>query len=192
MSERKKSAVFLDRDGVLNVYLPGDYVKSLSDLRVLPGAAEAVRAFNHAQMMVFIISNQQGVAKGLMSETDLHKIDDALRRNLAESAGGYVDQSYYCPHAANASCDCRKPQAGLILQAAGEHNIDVASSVFIGDTETDAQAARAAGVGTFVLVLTGKYRDAAAFPEPVDHVAADLGEAAQWVLSRNSETRPDG
>ncbi|MES2462385.1 MAG: HAD-IIIA family hydrolase [Armatimonadota bacterium] len=184
MSERIKSAVFLDRDGVLNVYMPGDYVKSLSDLQVLPGAAEAVRSFNHAQLMVFIISNQQGVAKGLMSEKDLHKIDDALRRNLAESAGGYVDQSYYCPHAADAACECRKPQAGMILQAAREHKIDLATSVFIGDTETDAQAARAAGVGAFVLVLTGKHRDAAAFPEPVDHVAPDLAEAAQWVLSR--------
>jgi D-glycero-D-manno-heptose 1,7-bisphosphate phosphatase len=188
MSDRKQSAVFLDRDGVLNVYLPGDYVKSLGDLHLIPGAAEAVRAFNQAQIPVYIISNQQGVAKGLMSETDLHKIDDALRRNIAESAGGYVDQSYYCPHASDAACECRKPQAGMILQAAREHNIDLVASVFIGDTETDAQAARAAGVGAFVLVLTGKHRDPAAFPEPVDHVAENLAGAAEWVLARRLQT----
>lgn len=183
MSEPKQSAVFLDRDGVLNVYMPGDYVKSLTDLHLLPGVAAAVRSFNHAGLPVFIISNQQGVAKGLMSETDLHKIDDALRRNLAESAGAYVEHSYYCTHAAGDGCDCRKPKGGLILRAAAEHNLNVATSVFIGDTETDAQAARAAGVETFVLVLTGKHKDPAAFPEPVDHVAANLGKAAEWVLS---------
>lgn len=184
MSDQKQPAVFLDRDGVLNVYVPGDYVKSLSDLHLLPGVAGAVRSFNDADLPVFIISNQQGVAKGLMSETDLHKIDDALKRNLAESAGAYVEQSYYCPHASRAGCDCRKPKGGLILRAAREHNLDVAASVFIGDTETDAQAARAAGVGAFVLVLTGKHKDAGAFPEPVDHVAANLADAAEWVLSR--------
>ena len=182
MSEKKQSAVFLDRDGVLNVYLPGDYVRSPGDLHLLPGVAQAVRSFNNANLPVFIISNQQGVAKGLMSEADLREVDDALKRNLAESAGAYVEQSYYCPHASGASCDCRKPQAGMILTAAKEHGIDIAASVFIGDTETDAQAARAAGIGAFVLVLSGKHRSAAGFPERVDHVAADLAEAASWVL----------
>jgi D-glycero-D-manno-heptose 1,7-bisphosphate phosphatase len=185
MSDRKKSAIFLDRDGVLNVYLPGDYVKSPGDLHLLPGVAQAVRSFNNAHLPVFIISNQQGVAKGLMSESDLHKVDEALKRNLAESAGAYVEQSYYCPHASTVGCDCRKPQAGMILRAAREHNIDIASSVFVGDTETDARAARAAGIGAFVLVLTGKHREFTAFPEPVDHVAANLLEAAEWILSRS-------
>lgn len=185
MSETKKlSAVFLDRDGVLNVYLPGDYVRSPGDLHLLPGVAQAVRSFNDAHLPVFIISNQQGVAKGLMSHADLKEVDDALKRNLAESAGAYVEQSYYCPHASGAACDCRKPQAGMILRAAQEHGIDIAASVFIGDTETDAQAARAAGIGAFVLVLSGKHRSATGFSEKVDHVAANLAEAAEWVLSR--------
>lgn len=184
MSDRKQSAVFLDRDGVLNVYLPGDYVKTPGDLHLLPGVAQAVRAFNDAHLPVFVISNQQGVAKGLMTKADLGKVDDALKRNLAESAGAYVEQSYYCPHAAEAGCDCRKPRAGMIRQAAREHGIDITSSVFIGDTETDAQAARAAGIGAFVLVLSGKYKSASDFPALFDHVAADLSEAAEWVLRR--------
>lgn len=180
---RRSPAVFLDRDGVLNVYLPGDYVKSPGDLHLLPGVAQAVRAINHAGLPVFIISNQQGVAKGLMTLEDLHHVDEALRVNLAESAGAHIEQSYYCPHAASVACDCRKPKAGLILQAAREHDLDLAASVFIGDTETDAQAARAAGVGAFVLVLTGKHRDAAGFGERTDYIAADLGEAVAWALT---------
>ena len=182
----KRPAIFLDRDGVLNVYLPGDYVKSPGELTLLPGAAQAVRAINHTGVPVFIISNQQGVAKGLMTLEDLHHVDEALKINLAESAGAHVEQSYYCPHAKSANCDCRKPQAGMILQAAREHGIALLASVFIGDTETDAQAARAAGVGAFVLVLTGKYKNAADFPEPVDFVAADLGEAVTWALDHRS------
>lgn len=182
MSEPKQSAVFLDRDGVLNVYLPGDYVKSPGDLQLLPGVAQAVRSLNNAGLPVFIISNQQGVAKGLMRETDLHAVDDALKRNLAESAGAYVEQSYYCPHASGSGCACRKPKAGMILQAARDHNLDIAKSVFIGDTETDAQAAHAAGMGAFVLVLTGRHKSATGFPEAVDYVAASLTEAAEWVL----------
>lgn len=181
--EEKRPAVFLDRDGVLNVYLPGDYVKTPGELRLIPGVAQAVRKFNQADLPVFIISNQQGVAKGLMTPEDLHRVDEALKINLAESAGAYVEQSYYCPHASSAGCDCRKPQAGLLLRAAREHNLDLSASVFIGDTETDAQAARAAGVGLFILVLTGKHKDTSGFHERTDHIARDLSEAADWALA---------
>ncbi|MBC8101986.1 MAG: HAD family hydrolase [Cytophagales bacterium] len=183
-SAPRQSAVFLDRDGVLNVYLPGDYVRTPGGLHLLPGAAQAVRALNNAHLPVFIISNQQGVAKGLMTGADLLHIDDALKRNLAESAGAYVEQSYYCPHAASDDCPCRKPKGGMILQAAREHGLDLATSVFIGDTETDAQAARDAGVGAFVLVLTGKHQNAASFPEATDHIAETLGDAVEWALLR--------
>jgi len=185
MAEReKRAAVFLDRDGVLNVYLPGDYVKSPGDLRLLPGVAQVVRTFNNAQIPVFILSNQQGVAKGLMTLDDLDRVDDALKINLAESAGAHIEESYYCPHASQAGCDCRKPQSGLLLRAARDWDVDLAVSVFIGDTETDAQAARAAGVGAFVLVLTGKHTDAETFHEQADYIANDLRDAAEWVLTR--------
>ena len=185
MAEReKRAAVFLDRDGVLNVYLPGDYVKTPGDLRLLPGVAQVVRTFNNAQIPVFIISNQQGVAKGLMTLDDLDRVDDALKINLAESAGAHIEESYYCPHASQAGCDCRKPQSGLLLRAARDWDVNLSDSVFIGDTETDAQAARAAGVGAFVLVLTGKHTDAETFQEQADYIANDLRDAAEWVLTR--------
>jgi len=185
----KRPAVFLDRDGVLNVYLPGDYVKSPGELRLLPGAAQAVRALNEAGLPVFVISNQQGVAKGVMSEADLEAVDAALREALrTERAGARIERSYYCPHAASAGCDCRKPQAGLLLRAAAEYGLDLAESCFIGDTETDAQASQASGVGRFVLVLSGKYADPAVaddarrFPRRPVHVAADLAAATRWLL----------
>jgi D-glycero-D-manno-heptose 1,7-bisphosphate phosphatase len=188
-SKEKRPAVFLDRDGVLNVYLPGDYVKSPDEFRLLTGAAAAVRRFNDAGLPVFVISNQQGVAKGVMSQADLDAVDATLHDTLRSEDGAWIVRSYYCPHASSAGCSCRKPQAGLILRAADEHGIDLAASCFIGDTETDAQAARAAGVGRFVLVLTGKYtdptiaQDRSRFPIPPDHVAADLEEAARWLLA---------
>lgn len=189
-----KPAVFLDRDGVLNVYLPGDYVKSPAELCLLPGVAGAVRRLNDAGLPVFVISNQQGVAKGLMSGSDLDDVDAALHEGL-RAGGARIERSYYCPHASNANCDCRKPQAGMLLQAARENDLDLAASVFIGDTETDAQAARAAGAGAFVLVLTGKHKDPAAaadtdcFPIPPDHVAEDLPAAIAWTLQRIADSR---
>ena len=191
MSRSSRPAVFLDRDGVLNVYLPEAYVRSPRDLRLLPGAAEGVRRLNAAGLPVFVISNQQGVAKGLMSAEDLGQVDTALHAALA-AAGARIERSYYCPHGAAENCACRKPRAGLLLQAAEENGIDLAASFFVGDTETDAQAARAAGVGHFVLALSGKHPEATAaddparFPVPPDFVAPDLAVAAEWIVSRHS------
>ncbi len=184
-----RRAVFLDRDGVLNVYLPGDYVKRPDELRLLPDAAAGVRALNALDMPIFVISNQQGVAKGRMSRDDLNRVDAALYEAL-HAAGGRIEKSYYCPHGSAENCACRKPKAGLLLQAAEENGLDLARSFFVGDTETDAQAARAAGVGRFVLALTGKHpdeavvRDPALFPTPPDFVAANLSAAADWITAQ--------
>jgi D-glycero-D-manno-heptose 1,7-bisphosphate phosphatase len=186
-----RPAVFLDRDGVLNVYLPGEYVRTPDELELLPSAAPAVRTLNDLGLPAYVISNQQGVAKGLMTGNDLARVDAALHERLA-AGGARVERSYYCPHHKDYGCDCRKPLPGLLLRAAAENGIDLPASFFVGDTETDAKAARAAGVGAFVLVLSGKIRDAAAaddlalFPVPPDHVAADLAGAAAWIAERVS------
>jgi D-glycero-D-manno-heptose 1,7-bisphosphate phosphatase len=188
LREPSSHAVFLDRDGVLNVYLPGDYVKTPAELALIPGVAEAVRALNEAGYPVFVISNQQGVAKGLMSTEELTVVSEALTNRLA-AAGATITQSYYCPHASG-SCDCRKPKPGMLLCAADEHGIDLAASVFIGDTETDSEAARAAGVGRFLLVLSGKFQDPAVaadpkrFPIPPDGVYPTLVEAVRALLGK--------
>ncbi len=187
-----RPAVFLDRDGVLNTYLPDDYVKTVDELRVDPHAGWAVALLCELGLPVFVISNQQGVAKGLMTEGDLDAIDRALRDALGK-AGGTIAQSYYCIHPASANSEYRKPRPGMILQAAHEHNLDVARSFFVGDTDTDAQAARSGGVGHFILVLSGKYAgdasvadDKSKFPVPPDFVAADLVEAVCWIKEKSA------
>jgi histidinol-phosphate phosphatase family protein len=164
-----RRAVFLDRDGVLNVYLPGDYVKTPDELSLLPGVGAVVQRLREAGYLTVLISNQQGVAKGLMTREDLEAVTEKLRASVP------LDAVYYCPHLKSADCLCRKPNPGMLLQAAREHDIDLAHSVFIGDTPTDAQAAHAAGV-RFILVLTGQSQSALGFLTPPDVVIASLGE----------------
>lgn len=184
-----RRAVFLDRDGVLNVYLPGDYVTRPESLVLLPGTGDAVRRLNDAGWVVAVITNQQGVAKGRMTRTDLDAVHAALRDGIARD-GGQIDGLYCCPHLAAENCPCRKPRPGLIEQAAADRDIDLARSWFVGDTEGDSGAARAGGVGRFCLVLTGKRRredadDRTLFPTPPDHVADDLSAAVAHILAEN-------
>ena len=185
-------AIFLDRDGVLNRYLPGDYVKTPDELALLPGAGAAVARLNALGYPVYVISNQQGVAKGLMTDIDLGAVDAKLHAGVA-AAGGTIRRSYYCTHHKDANSTHRKPEPGMILEAARDHDLDLARSVFVGDTETDAQAARAAGVGAFILVLSGKFAgrpdaapDRTRFPVPPDYVCADLPEAVTWIETYQS------
>ena len=168
-------AVFLDRDGVLNVYLPGDYAKTPDELLLLPGVGAIVQKLRAAGYLTILISNQQGVAKGLMTLADLAAVTAKLRAEVP------LDALYYCPHLKSEDCACRKPKPGMLLQAAQEHAIDLSASVFIGDTPTDAQAALAAGV-PFVLVLSGQTKDATGFSPTPNAVAQTLSEAVEWVL----------
>jgi len=170
-------AVFLDRDGVLNVYLPGDYAKTPEALVIQPGAGEAVVRLQAAGFKTILISNQQGVGKGLMTEADLAAVTAKLQAAVP------LDAVYYCPHLKSAECSCRKPKPGMLLQAAAEHEIDLTRSFFIGDTPTDAQAAAAAGVA-FLLVLTGQTQSAEGFPLSPAAVVENLASAADWILSR--------
>ncbi|MCX6368152.1 MAG: HAD family hydrolase [Armatimonadetes bacterium] len=171
-----KRAVFLDRDGVLNVYLPGDYAKTPDELVLLPGVGVSVQKLRDAGFLTVLISNQQGVAKGLMTPSDLDAVTAKLRAEVA------LDAVYYCPHLKSEDCTCRKPKPGMLLQAAQEHGIDLTQSVFIGDTPTDAQAALAAGVA-FVLVLSGQSKTAEGFLPAPTVAVENLDAAVEWVLS---------
>ena len=160
---------------MLNVYLPGDYAKRPEELLLLPGVGAAVQRLREAGYLTVLISNQQGVGKGLMTLGELDAVTEKLRAEVS------LDAVYYCPHLKSEACSCRKPQPGMLLQAAREHDIELAASVFIGDTPTDAQAAQAAGVG-FILVLSGQTKTAEEFlPRPAT-VARDLTEAARGLL----------
>jgi D-glycero-D-manno-heptose 1,7-bisphosphate phosphatase len=131
---------------VLNALRPGDYVKTPAELVLLPGAPEAVAALRAAGYLTILISNQQGVGKGVMSRADLDAVTEKLRAAIP------LDDVFYCTHLASEGCACRKPAPGMLIAAARKHDIDLARSIFYGDSDTDEQAARAAGVGTFVRV----------------------------------------
>lgn len=151
-----------------------EYVVSVDSFSWLPGAPAAVGRLKRAGYAVAVVSNQRGVARGLVTPDTLAQIETRIQHDLsAESAA--VDGFFYCPHDIDDACDCRKPAPGLLLRAAEELEIDRARSVMIGDTESDIDAGRAAGCAT-VLISQGP-----AAATSADHVAPDLATAVSWI-----------
>lgn len=147
----RRPAVILDRDGVLNKKAPkAQYVKSWQEFEWLAGAKEALRAFREAGYRVIIVSNQAGVARGEMTETQLLDIHERMKQEAVE-AGGAIDAIYYCPHNWDDGCECRKPKPGMLFQAQREHHLDLSRIVFIGDDVRDAEAADAAGCSSILV-----------------------------------------
>ena len=141
-------AAFLDRDGVINRKPPeGQYVTTLEDFQFLPEVAEAIVSLNRAGFKVIVVSNQRCVAKGLITTYDLDLMHQWMCRKLAVS-GAVIDYIYYCPHEKQPPCSCRKPAAGMLLTAARDHEIDLAASWMIGDSDSDVEAGRSAGCKT--------------------------------------------
>lgn len=167
--------VFLDRDGTLNVKAPeGAYVAGPADLVLLPGAADAVRRLNQAGVFVVLVTNQRGIARGLVAPDAHARVMGRLTAELA-SAGACIDAVYVCPHEKE-SCDCRKPAPGLLLRAARAHpGIDLSDAVTVGDAESDIAAGAAAGTGTIRLAAQPVVSRA-------DHVVPDLGAAVSIIL----------
>ncbi|MFC5722375.1 D-glycero-alpha-D-manno-heptose-1,7-bisphosphate 7-phosphatase [Streptomyces gamaensis] len=179
---------FLDRDGTVNVKPPdGQYVTSPGELVLLPGAAEAVRRLNAAGRRVVLVTNQRGVARGLMTREDVA----AVHRRLAEmlrAGGAFLDACYICPHEVG-RCGCRKPLPGLLRAAARDFpDIDPAHSVMIGDSESDVLAGKAAGTAT---VRIGRPAENAG-QTAADLVAADLWTAVDLLLTSRRRPRRRG
>jgi histidinol-phosphate phosphatase family protein len=146
-----KKVIFLDRDGVINKKPPkAEYVKNWNEFEFLPGAIEALELLTKNGYQIYLISNQAGIARGVMTEHDLKNIHDNLQRELHKH-GANIDGMYYCPHGWNDNCDCRKPKPGMLFQAAGEHHLDLTKTVFIGDDERDLEAGNAAGCKTILI-----------------------------------------
>jgi D-glycero-D-manno-heptose 1,7-bisphosphate phosphatase len=180
--------IFLDRDGTINE--EADYLSSPLDLRLIPGSAQAIREANESGFRVFIITNQSGIARGILSEERLAEIHAALVAELA-AGGASIDAIYYCPHHPDygelpyrTRCDCRKPGTGMIRMAAERFGVDPGKSFVIGDRMIDVQTGNNAGA-TSVLVLTGYGRREAelcrANGVPVGYTAEDLLDAMQFV-----------
>jgi len=140
-----RTAVFLDRDGVINRRLPGTYVRSWSEFELLPGVVDALAELTRAGAALFIVTNQRGVARGLVQTADLDDTHSRLTAAVAER-GAEIAGVYVCPHD-EGECDCRKPGVGLFTQAQAEHPwIRFADSHMVGDSLSDAQAAGRLGM----------------------------------------------
>jgi len=148
---KPKKVIFLDRDGVINKKPPkAEYVKSWNEFEFLPGAIEALGLLTQNGYQTFILTNQAGIARGAMSESDLNDIHEHMKQIL-EKYNAKINGIYYCPHGWNEECECRKPKPGMFFQAAREHNLDLSKTIFIGDDERDLQAGNAAGCKTILV-----------------------------------------
>lgn len=184
-------AIFLDRDGVLNVNRK-NYVKTLDELIMLENALTAMPLLKDSGFKIIIVTNQSGVDKGIFSREIADTVNNAVVSAI-EEAGGRIDAVYYCPHDYLVfNCDCRKPAPGMILTAAQDHDIDLSTSYLIGDSLTDLQAGRNAGIpaeNTFLL-RTGRGIPQLTLPEaktmPLFEVFDDLLSATQHILSASS------
>ena len=183
-----RPAVFLDRDGT--VIREADYLRAPEQLRLLPRASAAIRRLNEAGFVVVVTTNQSGIARGILSETDLALTHDVLQQRLARR-GAHLDAIYYCPHHPEIGpakyrrrCQCRKPEPGMLLEAAAELGLDFSRSFSVGDSARDLLAGRRVGCRT-VLVRTGYGRRAEADygdQLPADHIADDLAGAVDWIV----------
>lgn len=146
-----KKIVFLDRDGVINKKpKKADYVKTWNEFEFLPNSVKALKILNSKGYKIFIITNQPGIARGVLSETLLKDIHKNMLRYFKKNDVS-IDGIYICPHGWNEGCDCRKPKPGMLIQASREHFIDLTKALFIGDDERDMQAGNTVGCKTFLV-----------------------------------------
>jgi D-glycero-D-manno-heptose 1,7-bisphosphate phosphatase len=167
------ATVFLDRDGTINEPAPeGEYITAPEQVALLPGAGEAIRILNQVPAAVVVVTNQRGIALGLMDEGDLERVNSRLTELLA-AEGARLDAIYHCPHAKDA-CDCRKPGTGMFERAAREvEGVGIEGGAMVGDSAIDIEAGVRLGLRTVRLGAT------AADDPAADHEAADLLEAAR-------------
>lgn len=147
--------VVLDRDGTIN-HDSDQYIKSPAEWKPLKGSLEAIARLTQSGHRVVVATNQSGLARGLFDMTTLNAIHDAMQRAVHQ-AGGRIDAIFFCPHANDADCACRKPKPGMLLEIGRRLNAPLAGVPVVGDALRDLQAAAAAGARP-VLVLTGKGR----------------------------------
>jgi histidinol-phosphate phosphatase family protein len=144
----KLDTLFLDRDGVINVKLDGRYVKNTDEFEFMIGAETAISKLSKIFNRILIVTNQQGIAKGIMSDKDLGVLHNYMLFELKKN-GGVIDKIYYCPHLAGENCSCRKPNPGMIQQAIIDFpEIKVEDSYLIGDSDTDILAGNKTGLIT--------------------------------------------
>jgi len=187
----KKKAVFLDRDGTINEDV--GYPNSFSQISIYPYSYEAVRKINLAGLLAVITTNQSGIGRGLLTESNLHHIHEEIKAAFSKQ-GAFFDGIYYCPHYEHSTnslyrknCSCRKPNPGMALQAASDLNIDLRNSYMVGDKVEDILFGLSFKAVP-ILVLTGFGKKS--LPEleqkgiQPGFVAKNLLDAANWIIHR--------
>jgi D-glycero-D-manno-heptose 1,7-bisphosphate phosphatase len=187
-------AVFLDRDGTLNV--EKGYIRNVDDLELISGVAQAIRRLNDAGILAILVTNQTGAARGFYDVEHIRALNDRVATLLKEQANAHLDAMFYCPHLAKGvveayaiECACRKPEPGMIQQAISQFpDIDLAKSYVLGDKASDVVFAHNAGCQGILLktgygkrVLAGKYQ---ALEKEPHFVCDDLPQAVDLIMSR--------
>ena len=173
--------IILDRDGVIN-FDSAQFIKHPDEWKPIPGSLEAIARLNQAGYRVAVASNQSGVARGLFDMATLNAINDKMHKMLWQ-VGGRIDALFYCPHAADSGCNCRKPKTGLLEEIAQRFSMGLKGVPSVGDSLRDLTASAAVGAQP-ILVLTGKGQktfESGGLPEGT-RVYADLAEAVSAIL----------
>ncbi len=185
MSETQllRRAVFLDRDGTISEEM--GYVNHVDRFQIFPFAAEAIRQLNQAEIPVVVITNQSGIARNIFPESLVYEVHKKMVAELA-AGGAWIDAVYFCPHKTEDACECRKPNPGMLEQAAREHALDLAASWVVGDRYADLEMAHAVGARG-MLVMTGYGRGEyelhrSTWPRQPDAVAENLRDAVRHIL----------
>jgi D-glycero-D-manno-heptose 1,7-bisphosphate phosphatase len=175
MPADKRRAIFFDRDGTLmeDAHYCGDPAR----VKVFPGVPGALRRLKQAGFGIFIITNQSGIGRGLISQAQYAAVQEEFLRQAGRDS---IDASYYCPDAPGVPSKCRKPEPGMVLRAAEAHHIDLSGSYFVGDKSADIECGRRAGTRT-VLVLTGYGREQKC---AADFTCRDAVEAVEIIIGR--------
>ena len=168
-------AVFIDRDGTMAK--DAHYCRRPEDFELFPRTAKAVKLLNSHGFKVIVVTNQSGIARGYFTAETLAQIHGKMKKEMAKE-GAFIDAVYYCPHHPDDNCDCRKPKPRLVLQAAREYDIDLSQSFVVGDLLMDVGLGRAVGART---ILISQEKSSELMP---NHIAADLYQAAEWIVSR--------
>jgi D-glycero-D-manno-heptose 1,7-bisphosphate phosphatase len=174
----KSRAVFLDRDGT--IIHDADYCSDPGQVRIFPGATEALRLLKTEGYKLIVITNQSGIGRGFFTVEQYRGVEAEVLRQLGD---GLIDATYFCPDVPDRPSKCRKPAPGMVLQAASDHHVDLTRSFFVGDKEIDVECAHNAGLRC-IRVRTGfdKMTDGSG----ADWIAEDLNEAVKLVLRADS------
>lgn len=178
----QKRLVILDRDGVIN-FDSAQFIKSPAEWKPIPGSLEAIARLTQAGYRVVVATNQSGIGRGLFDMDTLNAIHEKMHKAVV-NAGGRIDAIFYCPHTAEAGCDCRKPKAGMFRRISDTLNVELPNVPSVGDSLRDLQASAMAGCRP-ILVKTGKgeqTKEAGNLPAGTLEFA-NLASAVDWILS---------